>query len=77
MFVFIKYSKTHIECRKLKNEVLCLINEPILEVELILIFHNKSLIIEYDIIYEINLISFFNIGIVILIIVVLIIQILI
>lgn len=76
MFVFIKYSKTHIECRKLKNEVLCLINEPILEVELILIFHNKSLIIEYDI-YEINLISFFNIGLVILIIVVLIIQILI
>lgn len=45
MFVFIKYSKTHIECRKLKNEVLCLINEPILEVEVILIFHNKSLII--------------------------------
>lgn len=76
MFVFIKYSKTHIECRKLKYEVLYLINEPLLEAEFILIFHNNSHIYLYDI-YELRLISFFDIGLVILIIVVLSIQILI
>lgn len=42
MFVLIKYSKS---AENKKNEVLYLINEPFLEVELILIFHNKSLII--------------------------------
>lgn len=42
MFVLIKYSKS---VENKKNEVLYLINEPFLEVELILIFHNKSLII--------------------------------
>lgn len=45
MFVFIKYLKIYIECRKLKNEVLCFINELILEVEFIFIFYNKSFII--------------------------------